>query len=96
MTTETKQDIARKYIVAGITKDISATAIESISTFFFSTIDKKGYTIKTTLCWHDESIITYTKVEPYMEMNERIVDEMTNEAKNAFAITIYDKIFSKQ
>jgi len=96
MTTETKQDIARKYIVAGITKDIISIVGESVSKYLFGSIDKKGYSIKIDLSWHDESIITYTQVEPYMEMNERIVDEMTNEAKNAFAITIYDKIFSKQ
>ena len=96
MTTETKQDIARKYIVAGITKDIISIVGELVSQYLFGSTNRKGYTIKTTLCWHDESIITYTKVEPYMEMNEKIVDEMTNEAKNAFAITIYDKIFSKQ
>lgn len=100
-SSEEKEKIERlnrkksRYIREGIVRDINVSVEEEHNITRLGSSDRKGYTLKLTATYLEESYTAYLVIEPFysQERTDRAIKKAEEDVRQSFALRIYNDLF---
>ena len=80
----------RKALIDACIQQMQTITKEIPNTYFLSSTDRKGYTIKTEVMFHDKNSSAILVIEPFVKEKSEMVKRFEEKTKYDFAKKLYD------